>query len=58
MVALYDTIGVGYRGLRLPDPRIASAILDALGDGTWQRCHGDSWPPDEMDLGYRLVVCG
>jgi SAM-dependent methyltransferase len=30
--ALYDTIGTGYRDYRKPDPRIASAILEALGD--------------------------
>ena len=29
-----------------------------LVDGTWQRRHGDHLPSDEMDLGYRLVVCG
>ena len=28
---LYDTIGVGYRALRRPDPRIAAAIVNALG---------------------------
>lgn len=32
MVALYDKIGVGYANLRKPDPRIAKAIHDALGD--------------------------
>jgi SAM-dependent methyltransferase len=31
MPQLYDTIGVGYRALRRPDPRIAAAIADALG---------------------------
>jgi len=30
--ALYDTIGKGYRNHRQPDPRIAAAIMDALGD--------------------------
>jgi SAM-dependent methyltransferase len=29
---LYDIIGAGYRDYRRPDPRIAAAILDALGD--------------------------
>jgi SAM-dependent methyltransferase len=29
---LYDRIGVGYRELRVPDPRIAAAIETALGD--------------------------
>ena len=29
---LYDTIGLGYRNFRRPDPRIAAAILRALGD--------------------------
>jgi SAM-dependent methyltransferase len=29
---LYDRIGVGYAGLRRPDPRVAAAIEDALGD--------------------------
>jgi len=28
---LYDTIGIGYRALRRPDPRIAAAIVGALG---------------------------
>jgi len=28
---LYDTIGIGYRALRRPDPRIAAAIITALG---------------------------
>jgi SAM-dependent methyltransferase len=28
---LYDTIGIGYRALRRPDPRIAAAIAEALG---------------------------
>ncbi|HEX4994408.1 MAG TPA: class I SAM-dependent methyltransferase [Methylomirabilota bacterium] len=31
MRQLYDTIGVGYRALRRPDPRIAAAIVSALG---------------------------
>jgi len=30
--ALYDTLGKGYANYRKPDPRIAGAILDALGD--------------------------
>lgn len=32
MPPLYDTIGLGYAGLRRPDPRIADAIDRALGD--------------------------
>ncbi len=32
MTALYDSIGKGYAGHRRPDPRIAAAILKALGD--------------------------
>lgn len=28
----YDTIGTGYRGVRVPDPRIAALIEEALGD--------------------------
>lgn len=32
MTVLYDRIGVGYAALRQPDPRIASALEDALGD--------------------------
>jgi len=32
MAQLYDRIGVGYRALRVPDPRIAAAIGAALGD--------------------------
>ena len=34
MTELYDEIGVGYRKLRRPDPRIAAAIALALGDAT------------------------
>lgn len=32
MSTIYDTIGKGYRGKRLPDPRIEDAIWSALGD--------------------------
>ena len=32
MVALYDTIGYGYAGIRKPDPRITQAIWRTLGD--------------------------
>jgi SAM-dependent methyltransferase len=32
MPALYDSLGVGYNTTRRPDPRIAAAIEDALGD--------------------------
>jgi SAM-dependent methyltransferase len=32
MGAVYDRIGVGYAELRRPDPRVAAALLDALGD--------------------------
>lgn len=32
MAQLYDRIGVGYRALRVPDPRIEAAIARALGD--------------------------
>ncbi len=32
MAALYDSIGVGYAGRRVPDPRWAERIRDALGD--------------------------
>ena len=32
MPELYDRIGVGYRALRVPDPRIAAALDHALGD--------------------------
>jgi hypothetical protein len=31
-MALYDSIGQTYRTTRRPDPRIASAIISALGD--------------------------
>ena len=34
MAQLYDAIGVGYGHRRRPDPRIAAAITDALGDAT------------------------
>ncbi|MFM5884644.1 MAG: class I SAM-dependent methyltransferase [Novosphingobium sp.] len=33
MNAIYDTIGLNYADLRKPDPRIAKAILEALGSG-------------------------
>lgn len=32
MTQLYDEIGIGYRSYRRPDPRLADAILRALGD--------------------------
>lgn len=32
MSRLYDTIGIGYGNHRRPDPRIAAAIVEALGD--------------------------
>ena len=32
MSALYDTVGVNYSNLRLPDPRLAAPILEALGE--------------------------
>lgn len=32
MTALYDAIGAGYAAHRRPDPRLAAAIVDALGD--------------------------
>ena len=32
MTALYDTIGIGYRRLRRPDPRIAASIHAHLGE--------------------------
>jgi hypothetical protein len=32
MAQLYDRIGRNYAHYRKPDPRIAAAILDALGD--------------------------
>jgi SAM-dependent methyltransferase len=32
MTQLYDAIGIGYRHYRRPDPRLATAILRALGD--------------------------
>ena len=31
MAQIYDRIGDGYRNLRIPDPRIAKEIIDALG---------------------------
>jgi SAM-dependent methyltransferase len=34
MAQLYNAIGIGYRHYRRPDPRIASAILHALGEAT------------------------
>lgn len=33
MDARYDSIGLNYASLRLPDPRIAAMIMDALGPG-------------------------
>lgn len=42
---------------RIPDPAPALARLEAdLADGGWERRHGQHLPPDELDLGYRLVV--
>jgi SAM-dependent methyltransferase len=32
MTQLYDEIGLGYRNYRRPDPRLATSILDALGE--------------------------
>lgn len=32
MTQLYDTIGIGYKTFRRPDPRLATAILHALGE--------------------------
>jgi len=32
MTQLYDEIGIGYRNYRRPDPRLATAILRALGE--------------------------
>jgi hypothetical protein len=32
MSQLYDDIGRDYRAYRRPDPRIAAALADALGD--------------------------
>jgi SAM-dependent methyltransferase len=32
MAQLYDAIGLGYDHYRRPDPRIATAVIDALGD--------------------------
>ena len=32
MSRLYDTIGIGYGHHRRPDPRIATAIVEALAD--------------------------
>jgi SAM-dependent methyltransferase len=31
-VAVYDRIGIGYADLRVPDPRVAQHVVDALGD--------------------------
>lgn len=67
--ALYDRIGQGYTSTRRPDPRIAAAILDALGEargaarlpadldsGAWERRFGHLRALDSLDAGYRLVV--
>ena len=32
MTQLYDAIGLGYGHYRRPDPRLATAVLDARGD--------------------------
>ena len=32
MAQLYDAIGFGYEHYRRPDPRFATAVLNALGD--------------------------
>lgn len=34
MAQLYDAIGIGYEHYRRPDRRIATAVVDALGDAT------------------------
>jgi hypothetical protein len=31
MTQLYDAIGIGYRNYRCPDPRLAAAVIRALG---------------------------
>ena len=71
MRQLYDAIGVGYGNSRRPDPRIAAAIVHALGraetvvnvgagagsyEPTWERRYGDLLSRSEIDLGYRLVI--
>lgn len=42
---------------RMADPAPALARLAAdLADGEWERRHGRHLPPDELDIGYRLVI--
>ena len=53
MNALYDTIGKGYARYRRPDPRIAAAIAQALGDARSVVNVGagaGSYEPDKRDL--------
>jgi len=33
-------------------------LAQDLADGTWERRHGHLLHQGELDLGYRLVVCG
>ena len=51
--AIYDTIGRGYRDVRRPEPRIASAIWTALGDASSVVNVGagtGSYEPDDREL--------
>jgi hypothetical protein len=52
----YDRIGVGYRLVRRPDPRIA-AHAD-LESGTWDERYGELRTAPELDVGMRLLVAG
>lgn len=51
--AAYDRIGVGYRQVRRPDPRIAARIEAAL--GAWDERHGELRSAAELDVGLRLI---
>lgn len=53
MATLYDSIGKGYRGRRIPDPRIAKAIWAALGDAKTVLNVGagtGSYEPEDRDV--------
>ncbi|MCW5891796.1 MAG: hypothetical protein KIT14_14795 [bacterium] len=57
--ALYDRLGVGYRPVRRPDPRIArglDALAADLASGRWHARYADLCEREALDLGYRIVV--
>lgn len=49
----YDRIGGGYARRRQADPRIGGSMAN----GSWNREHADLLVANELDVGYRLVIC-